>query len=158
MPKLTKLQQTERDDAITTLRAMLSPGQTVYCLLRRVSASGMSRDISFYALDDGSMRFLDGLMSKALGMTRSKRDGLKVQGCGMDMGFATVYDLGRALYPEGFGLPCRGRGCAERKADKHFATACTSEDTDGGHAYYGRNGDTSGWDNDGGYALKREWL
>lgn len=80
MTKLTQAKQSERDDAITLLRAILSPGQTVYCLLRRVSASGMSRDISFYTLDDGSMRFLDGLMSKALGMTRSKRDGLKVQG------------------------------------------------------------------------------
>jgi len=55
--------------------------------------------------------------------------GLVVGGCGMDMGFSLVYSLSRRLFPKGF------------KVDGT-----------------GRNGDTSGWDDDGGYALKQRWL
>ena|ERR1035437_1828097 len=50
-------------------------------------------------------------------------------GCGMDMGFHLVYNLGRTLFPEGFKVEGRGR-----------------------------NGDASGWDKDGGYALKQRWI
>lgn len=37
-------------------------------------------------------------VSKALGIPQAKGDGLKIGGCGMDMGFHLVYELSHALY------------------------------------------------------------
>jgi hypothetical protein len=58
-----------------------------------------------------------------------KRDALKIGGCGMDMGFAVVYDLGRTMYPDGFETP----------------------------EGYWRN-EPLDWDPDGGYALNHRWM
>ena len=128
----TTQKMTDEDYAKEQLHKILKPGDRVYCILRHVSRSGMMRHISFYTLKGGDMRFLDGYISQVLDYKRVPRDkgeGLKVHGCGMDMGFAVVYNLGRALFSNGFKV--KGRG---------------------------RNGDTSGWDKDGGYGLKSEWL
>jgi hypothetical protein len=125
-----KSSNVEREESLTWLRAHLTPGTRVYCVLRHVSASGMSRRIDFYIILDGEMCFISGYVADVLGLRRHpSKDGLTVTGCGMDMGFHVVYELGRALYPKGFKVEGRGR-----------------------------NGDTSGWDNDGGYALKSEWV
>lgn len=68
--------------------------------------------------------------AKACGFAFDERyEAVKIGGCGMDMGFHIAYELGRVLFPEGFKV-------------------------DG----VGRNGDTSGWDNDGGYALYQRWM
>ena len=119
----------EREDAIASLRNILKPGDRVLCVLRSVSASGMSRAIDFYTMRNGDLTYLSGYMAQALDLRHAKRQGLVVSGCGMDMGFATVYSLGRVLFPDGFAVAGRGR-----------------------------NGDMSGWDNDGGYALHSDWL
>ena len=124
----------ERADAILHLRNRLKPGQTVYSVLRHVSRSGMSRGIDFYIMEDGKPQWITASVGKAIDQPQSRKDweqsrGLNVSGCGMDMGFAVVYDLSRTLFPKGFKV----KGI-------------------------GRNGDTSGWDNDGGYALKQSWL
>lgn len=120
-------------EEVATARArlldILRPGDTVYTVLNSVSRSGMSRDITMYKIGPDGKSWLSGYASKMLGEALTQRDGIKVQGCGMDMGFELVYRLGRALWPEGFKV----------------------EGT-------GRNGDTSGWDNDGGYALRQSWL
>jgi len=79
------------------------------------------------------------------------RWGLKVNGCGMDMCFSTVYNLGRALFPEGFGE--RGKmpmGHIVRPGTPVLAAKAVAK----GAKFYGRNADPSGWDKDGGYALK----
>lgn len=69
-------------------------------------------------------------MQRVISFQMSKKhDGLTVNGCGMDMGFSVVYNLSSILYPKGFKV----NGV-------------------------GRNGDTSGWDNNGGYKLKHIWL
>lgn len=84
------------------LRGILKPGDHVYCILRSVSSSGMSRRISFYAVEDGRMRFLDGYVADVLsGVTRDRKEGLRVNGCGMDMGFHVVSSLGAVLWPGG---------------------------------------------------------
>lgn len=122
-------------EAIARLRRWLEPGDKVFCVLRHRSASGMSRVIDLVKAqrDDDRGEWMVHLgynAAVALGWRYDNRkEGIKVQGCGMDMGFATVYELGRVLWPEGFKVYGRGR-----------------------------NGDTSGWDADGGYALKSEWL
>ena len=87
------------------LRALLTPGAKVYCILRSVSSSGMSRAISLYVKSEGDMRNIDSLSADALGYKLSKKEGLLVSGCGMDMGFALVDHLGCALWPNGTGTP-----------------------------------------------------
>lgn len=127
MAKYTKEQTVE---AITHLRKILKPGDTVYTLLRSVSRSGMSRTMDVYCIRKGELVYLTGWVAQALGMNRRDHH-LQVSGCGMDMGFHVVYEIGRVLFPKGFKQP-KGR--------------------------HGRNGDTSGFDNDGGYALQQRWL
>jgi hypothetical protein len=81
--------------------------------------------------------------------------GLYVQGCGMDMCFHTVYNLGRTLFPDGFGeAGFDGQAGIRRPKTSEEA----AEMVKAGWGFRGRNGDTSGWDNDGGYALNKRDL
>ena len=126
-----KVSKQEQDEARATLLKWLKPGDSVYCVLRHTSASGMSRRIDLYAvLQDNTGRhrpqYLSGYAGIVLGYRRHKDGGLIVSGCGMDMGFSLVYNLGATLWPDG-----------------------TPE------AHGTRNGEP---DRDGGYALKSEWL
>lgn len=116
-------------EAIKYLQGMLKPGDTVYCILRNVSRSGMSRQIDFLvAKSDAGCKphHISHWIARALDYPQADGGALKVGGCGMDMGFEVVYNLGRALWPNGTPKP-HGR----------------------------RNGEP---DSDGGYALKHSWL
>ena len=128
--------QAERQEAIEELREMLKPGDTLYTVLRKVSRTGMSRRVDVYKLEDGEPFYLTGLVAKAIDVSFPQQgEGLKVVGCGMDMGFEVVYRLGWALWPEGF-------------------------DTAGYHKdgrEYWRN-EPMPYEKDGGYALKQRWL
>ena len=83
-----------------SLLGLLEAGDTVYSVLRHVSASGMSRNIDFYVIKDNQPLFITGSIASLLDMKRAKQ-GLTVTGCGMDMGFSVVYNLGAALWPNG---------------------------------------------------------
>lgn len=140
------------------LRKWIQPGDTVYCILRNVSSSGMSRRISLVIKnkESGEIQDISGYAATVCDMRRNDKDGsLVVGGCGMDMGFHCVYSLSRRLWPDGFGeLGSNGmidgmRPLTKEKADQAVAA---------GYKFRGRNGDTSGWDNDGGYALNYRWL
>lgn len=127
----------DRQEAIIYLQSLLKPGDTVYTTVSNVSRSGMSRHISCYIpVEDknyGNGKHIKDIthwVGLAAGYRRSTKSGaLVVGGCGMDMGFSVVYNLSRILFPDGFAV----KGV-------------------------GRNGDTSGWDKDGGYALNQRWL
>lgn len=80
--------------------AWIKPRMVIYTVLRKVSKSGMSREISLFAVKDGKIISLDGPVSVLLGYKLGDQ-GIKVSGCGMDMGFHTVYSLGLALWPNG---------------------------------------------------------
>jgi Na+-translocating ferredoxin:NAD+ oxidoreductase RnfG subunit len=74
---------------------------TVYTVLRHVSQSGMSRDISLLIVEDGRLRNITYLAGKALGDKVKDRNGqwvIRVNGCGMDMGFHLVYSLSSVTY------------------------------------------------------------
>ena len=88
--------------AIKRLREMLSPGDTVFTVLRHVSASGMSRRIDLYAMRDNRPVFLTGYASAAIGWSWGDKAGMVVRGGNMDMGFHAVYTLSRTLFPDGF--------------------------------------------------------
>ena len=95
-----KGKQARRDYAISRLREMIKPGQTVYCVIRKVSPSGMSRNISLHIVQGDQMRGIDTLASDALGWPLAQGGGIRVSGCGMDMCFHTVYTLSRILFQD----------------------------------------------------------
>ena len=87
---------------------------TVYTVLRSVSASGMTRHISLKVAHGGDILDITYLAAQALGERVSDRNGfntLKVNGCGMDMGFHLVYNLSSVLYA---GLDRAGYKLAQR--------------------------------------------
>jgi len=75
------------------------PTDTIYTVIRHVSASGMQREISVKMIDAGRIISLDWLVSNALGMKIGKHNALVVKGCGMDMGFHIVDTINRLFSP-----------------------------------------------------------
>lgn len=103
----------EKTEAVAYLRDILAPGATVYATVRTVSRSGMSRRIDLYTIcgdspaDGGKpwLARLSGFAARALGWPCND-DGVRVDGCGMDMRFHLVDCLSHALFgyerkPEG---------------------------------------------------------
>lgn len=83
------------------LEYYLNEGDTVYTVLRSVSSSGMSRTISLKVARNGKILDLTYFASVVLGWPLVEKNGsraLRVGGCGMDMGFHTVYSLAAALF------------------------------------------------------------
>jgi hypothetical protein len=144
---MTKSQQSERNEYIAKLRATLKPGDTLHTVLRSVSRSGMSRviDVYYLSVEDGKVRpqWLSYWIAKACGFTfqdqSGRPEGIKVGGCGMDMGYHIVYTLARVLWPEGF--TCIGYGCPAND-----------------HINGDRDYNTPHQHKDGGYALGQGWL
>ncbi len=139
---MTKLSKIDGEDAPPRwLRECLQPGDTVYTILRHVSVSGMSRSIAVVGIVDSDIRDFTWQAALVTGYKfDDRRGGVKVRGCGMDMGFALVYELGAALFPDGF--PCIGDGCPSNdhsNGDRDYTP---------GHAVH----------KDGGYALRHAWL
>lgn len=85
------------ENAKKVLLNILKEGDTVYTVLRHVSASGMSRRIDLYIFRDNKPVYLSGHYAMMQGEDPPK-DGYKVGGCGMDMGFHLVYTLSSLLY------------------------------------------------------------
>jgi hypothetical protein len=74
---------------------------TVYTVLRSVSASGMSRKISLKVAQGGDIFDITYLVAQAIGDRMIDANGfnaIKVNGAGMDMGFHLVYSLSSVLY------------------------------------------------------------
>ena len=151
-----KQKAADRAEAIEALRKMLKPGDAVTTTILHVSRSGMSRVIQCQAIDFGEpdhhpyIRDISGLVADAIGDRWDNRGGVVVNGCGMDMCFATVYALGRALFPDGFGIVGEKDGKRRRPKSPKAAAQMVRA----GWRFRGRNGDASGWDTDGGYALR----
>ena len=79
----------------------VSEGSTVYTVLRSVSSSGMSRTLSLKVAKDGKILDLTYYAGIVLDWPIVEVNGsraLRVGGCGMDMGFHTVYSLSRSLF------------------------------------------------------------
>ena len=97
----------QKEQAKQHLHKLLKPGQTVYTVLNHKSSSGMTRSISLVIGDkDGSIQKLDYWIAQSTGDgIDQKHGGIKVSGCGMDMGFHLVYNLGMMLWPNGTKKP-----------------------------------------------------
>jgi len=142
---MTTEAQRDRAEAIDRLRQYIDPGDTLYTVLRHRSASGMLRVIDVLKIDNDPDRgrpnvyHLSYNTARAIDMrTDNDRDGIRVSGAGMDMGYHIVYNLSRALWPDGF--ECIGDRCP------------SNDHTNGDRDY------TPHHHNDGGYALRHEWL
>lgn len=81
-----------REHAIKRVRELLAGVDTVYGIVRKVSASGMSRNIDLYVIKDNRPVYLTGYASTVLCYSLADR-GMRVNGCGMDMVFACVSSL-----------------------------------------------------------------
>ena len=99
MYKMTKKEKDEaKKHAIEFLTKTLKPGDTVYTVLKHVSQSGMTRLISAYIVVDGRIVDISWHISHVLDWHRAENGGVKVGGCGMDMGFHMVYSLSYVLF------------------------------------------------------------
>ena len=139
MSKATEKSE-DRERARKALLEMVKPGDTIYTVLRHVSRSGMSRSISVVVHTPEGPQDFSWAAARVLGASFDRRnDGVKVSGCGMDMGFHLVYSLSWAIFgPQGFA--CVGEGCP---SNDHF----------NGDKVYTHHAHT-----DAGYALRQRWL
>jgi hypothetical protein len=103
---MARISATELSESLTTLREWIPRDSVVFTILRSVSRSGMRREIGVVVFPPGSKRPVhpNYSVSLVLGLRQGKRDGVIVNGCGMDMGFEIVYRLGSKLYDEGYAL------------------------------------------------------
>lgn len=115
-------------EAKQSLKRLIKPGSTVYTACTHVSRSGMMRYIKCYIVKKNEIVNIDWYIERVTGYKSHDYKGLKVQGCGMDMGFHLVYSLGRCLWPKGA---------------RKFS--------------HNRNGDP-GRETDGGYLLNHTWI
>lgn len=130
----TKEKLTEKERCKDILRKILPPGSTVKTIVRHVSRSGMQREISCIFNDE----CIDYYVGKVCDRRIGKHNGLVIGGCGMDMGFAIVYELSYHLYDKGY--QCSGANCG--------AAVHVNEHTP-------KDGKT--WHKDG-YALHQRWI
>lgn len=154
---MTKKADQEKAEAIAQLRKWLKPGDTVHTILDHVSRSGMSRDIRVVILRDGEALHPNHSVAKALGYSRASHgDGMRVGGCGMDMGFHIVHSLGYALFGQeaehGTGKDANALRKAIYEANKHYwhqqGKVEKPDWTKPGRDWFGGAG----------YALKHRWL
>lgn len=107
--KADRVRIADRSEARARLLAWLAPGSRVATLVRHVSRTGMSREISLYmaTLDDGKPEItcLDYWVTRLLDLKIGPHGGIVMGGCGMDMGFKLVYDLGSMMWPNGTDHP-----------------------------------------------------
>jgi hypothetical protein len=136
--------EVERQEAITRLKEMVKPGDTLHTIVRHVSRSGMSRVIDVYKLVDGDALRLSWSVADAIGEPYDrKNEGVRVGGCGMDMGFHVVYNLSRVLFPDGF--DCIGEKCPSNDHSNAYYYKKEGKEVPKHHA-------------DGGYALRQRWI
>ena len=129
----------EQKENAKELKALLKKAKyKVYTIVKHVSNSGMMRIISAYIIIDNEPRNIDWYIEK-LGLFKRDDRGLKVSGCGMDMGFHIVYELSGLLYPKGFRI---GKNEWNRNAINGM------KPTEKGY----------NWDSQGGYKLTQIWL
>lgn len=102
----TKTEQSTAE--IAELREYLNETDTIYTIVRSVARSGMSRKMDLYVIRDNTPRRITFSVAKALGWRYDMNaEALHVDGCGMDMGFHTVYSLSQVLYGDGYKLTQR---------------------------------------------------
>ena len=102
--KLSKREQSlmDRNYAIERLLThYVKAGTKVYTIMRHVSSSGMTRNISLVIANGDEVIDITYYAAHALGDKLIESKGhraIRVNGCGMDMGFHLVYNLSSVLF------------------------------------------------------------
>ena len=94
------LRDTKRDLELSEELKQELKGKTVYTILRSVSTSGMSRVIDMFYIKDGQPIKIHYSTNKVFNKRDGKREGYKISGCGMDMGFHLVSNLASHLFDD----------------------------------------------------------
>ncbi len=132
---MNKKEKEEKQVSITHLRTALPPGSTIYTTVTHVSRSGMSRSIRCFTIENDEPFDISYRIARALGdRLDPKNGGIKIGGCGMDMGFAIVHNLSYAIH----GMESEGEG---------------KEASNQGHPFPPRPGHFRS-----GYSLNHKWL
>lgn len=76
---------------------IISDNNIIYCIIRSVSKSGMSRRISLFTLQNGYMQYVTHQVAELLDYKLDKKEGIRVDGCGMDMCSYVVDLINRKL-------------------------------------------------------------
>ena len=103
-PTKKSIKEAERNEAINRLREVIENGDTVYTNLKSVSKSGMLRHIQVLTIKNNRPTNWTHLVSIALDMKHRRELGLRVGGCGMDMGFYVVNYLSKVLFDSDYAL------------------------------------------------------
>jgi hypothetical protein len=96
-----EIKERELNEVKEQLKAILPPGKCVYMTLSQVSRSGMSRTIKCLTTsEDGSLRNISWLVAAVTDnkLVEGYNGGVRVGGCGMDMGLALADQISYALY------------------------------------------------------------
>jgi hypothetical protein len=106
---MAKYPKGEVEYAKTYLKKLFAGrNKTLYTNVVRVSSSGMSRTIQVFFITKNQPVNISAYVAKILGVSIDRDHlALKMSGAGMDMGFATVYELSRSLYGDGYKLQHR---------------------------------------------------
>ena len=100
--------QIEINESIETLKEYLKKDMTIHSIIRSVSNSGMTRNISFKITDKDNILDLSYHIAKVLEYPfNDKYHAIKVSGCGMDMAYHVVHTLSRVLFDDGYSLKSR---------------------------------------------------
>ena len=104
--KINSMSYFDIDDFIRNAQRYVkaSKENRIFCVIKSVSSTGMSRVMQFAECSKGKERynFLNfWALFKALGYTETDK-GFRISGCGMDMVFATHYDIILKLCHLGF--------------------------------------------------------
>ena len=118
----TTLKDSANDDQFYLINTLgIKPGDIIYTKLEHVSKSGMTRWLNLYVIKDNEPLRITWAVCQVADFKYSERhEALKIEGCGTDMGFSAVYQLGHALWPNGTSEP--------------HSTRNGEPDTDGGYA------------------------
>lgn len=141
-----------------TLKNFLKPGTTVYTIMRFVSRTGATHSVSLVAAKGGTILPLDDIMvSSGMKLTPdNKFGGFKFTVSGYDTGKIAVYDLSRALYPNGF--PCLGTEKCQSPEHEEYQPIIDAKRGGGKIKNPRKNYAKGNKHTDGGFALLQEWL
>lgn len=117
MGRVTQARQQEITEALDELRKATLNVDVIYTDVVHVSRSGMFRCIRpFIVTADRRPWDLTYLVARAgIGKANQRHGGIEMGGCGMDMGFALVYEIGRAVHADGQPWRCRGDRCGSNE-------------------------------------------
>lgn len=89
--------------ARANLLTLLGEKPVIWGTIVSSSKSGMSHKIALYCVVDGRIECISYEVALVLDLKHEKGC-IHKKGCGMDMIFAVIYDLGEALYGNGYAI------------------------------------------------------